>query len=113
MYDVTIVGGGVVGMTLAAELARSTPSLSVLLLDAEPGRTPMSSGSALSAVRSLPEPDLRTFAITPSSAKSFGPAWTNMLDARATAFNEMQVIPGCTAGGVALAPLRLWKWCPS
>ena len=89
VVDVAVVGGGVVGMSFAAELARAVPSLRVLLIDGDAGRVP--AGSAVDAVKGLPEPDLRTFAITPASVKSFGPAWKGMQEARATAFTDMQV----------------------
>lgn len=86
--DVAIVGGGVVGMSFAAQLARAGSGLRVTLVDSERGTT---APVTVDAVRSLPEPDLRTFAITPASARLLGPAWDRMLHARATPFYDMQV----------------------
>jgi 2-polyprenyl-6-methoxyphenol hydroxylase-like FAD-dependent oxidoreductase len=84
--EVAVVGGGVVGMVFASLAARLKVPLKVTLVGFDE-RAP----GTLDALRSLSEPDLRTFAITPSSARHLGPAWERMLDCRATPFMDMQV----------------------
>ncbi len=87
--DVVVIGAGVVGSAFAAKLSQALPDVRVLVLDG--GKQP----PALRTLEQLPTPDLRTFAITPSSSEFFGPdVWEAMKRARAAPFRQMQVGAG-------------------
>ena len=80
-YDVVIVGGGMVGLTLACALGNS--SLRVAVLEASPTTTEWPADSI----------GLRVSAITHASRKVFDAvgAWQGMLAQRVTAYGEMHV----------------------
>lgn len=80
-YDVVIVGGGMVGLTLACSLGGS--ALRVAVLEASPMATDWTVDSI----------GLRVSAITHASRKVFDSvgAWQGMVDQRVTAYGEMHV----------------------
>jgi len=80
-YDVVIVGGGMVGLTLACSLGGS--ALRVAVLEANPIETDWAADSI----------GLRVSAITHASRKVFNSigAWQGMVDQRVTAYGEMHV----------------------
>jgi len=80
-YDVVIVGGGMVGLTLACSLGGS--ALRVAVLEANPMKTDWAADSI----------GLRVSAITHASRKVFNSigAWQGMVDQRVTAYGEMHV----------------------
>ncbi len=80
-YDVVIVGGGMVGLTLACCLGGS--ALRVAVLEANPMATDWPADSI----------GLRVSAITHASRKVFNHvgAWQSMVDQRVTAYGEMRV----------------------
>ena len=84
--DILVVGGGVVGSAFAARAAEALANHRVVVVDGGGAPPPLSSYASATT------PDLRTFAITPSTADFFGPTvWGAMLAARATPFTSMQV----------------------
>jgi len=80
-YDVVIVGGGMVGLTLACSLGNS--ALRVAVLEASPMATGWSADSI----------GLRVSAITHASRKVFNNvgSWQGMVDQRVTTYGEMHV----------------------
>jgi len=80
-YDVVIVGGGMVGLTLACSLGGS--ALRVAVLEANPMTRDWPADSI----------GLRVSAITHASRKVFNSvgAWQSMVDQRVTAYGEMHV----------------------
>ena len=80
-YDVVIVGGGMVGLTLACSLGDS--ALRVAVLEANPMEANWPADSI----------GLRVSAITHASRKVFDAvgAWQGMVDQRVTAYGEMHV----------------------
>lgn len=79
-YDVVIVGGGMVGLTLA--LALQSSGLTVAVIDNEDGGTPVSG-----------EPQLRVSAISYASQKILQHvgAWPAIIAQRAQPYDQMQV----------------------
>jgi ubiquinone biosynthesis monooxygenase Coq6 len=72
-YDVAIVGGGVVGSTMAVNLHRTMPALKVALLEAGSGP----SDPVAADTNRIPNP--RSYALSPSSLKTLGTGITSKL----------------------------------
>ncbi len=91
-YDVVVVGGGMVGATLALALAEADPTLSLALVDAAPSPKWQDDG----------EVDLRVSAITPASERVFRRlgAWSGMAAMRISPFREMRVWDGRGRGEI-------------
>ncbi len=89
-YDVVIVGGGMVGLTLACTLGGS--ALKVAVLESSPMDTDWPDGSI----------GLRVSAITHASRKVFKAvgAWQGMVERRVTSYGEMHVWDACGNGAV-------------
>ncbi|CAK0761411.1 hypothetical protein CVIRNUC_002857 [Coccomyxa viridis] len=87
IYDVAIIGGGMVGSALACALGRSpvTEELRVLVVD----KVPLPEISAPGA----DPPELRVSTLTPASVRLFeeSGAWDSMAPPRSAAFRHMQV----------------------
>lgn len=82
-YDVIIVGGGMVGLTLASALAQEAASLRIAVLEASEPQLAWPEESI----------GLRVSALTHSTRKVFEAvgAWQGMVDQRVTSYGEMQV----------------------
>ncbi len=89
-YDVVIVGGGMVGLTLACTLGGS--ALKVAVLESSPMDTDWPEDSI----------GLRVSAITHASRKVFKAvgAWQGMVERRVTSYGEMHVWDACGNGAV-------------
>ena len=92
-YDVVIVGGGMVGATLALALAEADPALDLALVDAVPQPPEW---------RDDGEVDQRVSAITPASERVFRRlgAWPGMVAMRVSPFREMHVWDGRGRGEI-------------
>lgn len=70
-YDVTVVGGGPVGATVAASLATAGAArrMRIAILDAAPPRPPLSDSVSTASWTLESPPDARAYALSPTSAE--------------------------------------------
>ncbi len=92
-YDVVVVGGGMVGATLALALVAGDPSLTIALVDAS--RLPPD-------WRSGDDVDLRVSAVAPASERVFRRlgVWSQMTGMGVSPFREMEVWDGPGGGRI-------------
>lgn len=96
--EIVIVGGGVVGLAMAASLAKLPVQIAVI--DAKPFKQP-----------NISETDLRVFAINPASQKLLTncAAWSELDMARVSAYRNMYVWDQCSDGVLDFKAQQLAK----
>jgi 2-octaprenylphenol hydroxylase len=84
-YDVVIVGGGVVGSTLAVSLMRNISDIRIAIIE-------KSTPKLLDSIYKVTTPDMRVYALSPSSIsilKDIG-AWED-IEKRSQPYTSMQI----------------------
>jgi len=105
-YDVTIVGGGVVGLTMAKLLQEQCPSYSVAILERGSGFVSSSASVAEGEKEEIPSP--RSYALSPKSLKLLQDAFPGELNNKRLAnYNSMQVWEGSSPAMLVFSHLDL------
>lgn len=93
VYDIVVVGAGVVGASFAARAANHPVLAGASIAVIEPRPSPPLASLRGSTSAAPPPPDLRVFALTPASRRALeaAGAWNAIESFRAPSFDAMQV----------------------
>ncbi|MGK3746018.1 MAG: ubiquinone biosynthesis monooxygenase Coq6 [Bacillariaceae sp.] len=90
-FDVTIVGGGVVGLSLANLLRRELPNLKVALIDSKKEPPSLQPAASVTSNEHQRVPNPRSYALSPRSFKVLGSSIESKLSSSIGYYNSMQV----------------------